>query len=39
MTVVSDSAPAMLREYYRILTGGIEHYGDGRDSVSDARHL
>lgn len=31
MTVVSDSAPAVLREYYRILTGGIESYGDGRD--------
>lgn len=31
MTVVSDSAPAVLRDYYRILTGGIESYGDGRD--------
>jgi hypothetical protein len=31
MAVVSDSAPAVLREYYRILTGGIEAYGDGRD--------
>ncbi|OLF14968.1 nuclear transport factor 2 family protein [Actinophytocola xanthii] len=31
MTVVSDSAPAVLREYYRILTGGIESYGDGWD--------
>lgn len=31
MTVVSDSAPAVLGEYYRILTGGIENYGDGRD--------
>jgi hypothetical protein len=30
MTVVSDSAPAVLKEYYRILTGGIESYGDGR---------
>ncbi|WP_329055039.1 nuclear transport factor 2 family protein [Amycolatopsis sp. NBC_01488] len=31
MTVVSDSAPVVLREYYGILTGGIESYGDGRD--------
>jgi hypothetical protein len=31
MTVVSDSAPPVLREYYRILTGGIESYGNGRD--------
>ncbi|QBS44409.1 nuclear transport factor 2 family protein [Nocardia sp. CS682] len=31
MTVVSDKAPAILREYYRILTGGIENYGDGAD--------
>jgi len=31
MTVVSDSAPAVLKEYYRILTGGIERYGDGRE--------
>ncbi|CAM4528457.1 nuclear transport factor 2 family protein [Nocardia ninae] len=31
MTVVSDNAPAVLREYYRILTGGIENYGDGAD--------
>ncbi|MEQ0558515.1 nuclear transport factor 2 family protein [Amycolatopsis sp. NEAU-NG30] len=29
MAVVSDSAPAVLRDYYRILTGGIENYGDG----------
>ncbi|MGW0246515.1 nuclear transport factor 2 family protein [Nocardia goodfellowii] len=31
MTVVNDHAPAVLREYYRILTGGIENYADGRD--------
>ncbi|MFF3226555.1 nuclear transport factor 2 family protein [Nocardia suismassiliense] len=31
MTVVGDNAPAVLREYYRILTGGIENYGDGGD--------
>ncbi|GAB2661461.1 nuclear transport factor 2 family protein [Nocardia goodfellowii] len=29
MTVVDDRAPAVLREYYRILTGGIENYADG----------
>lgn len=29
MTVVSDSAPSVLRDYYRVLTGGIENYGDG----------
>ncbi|UJW31037.1 nuclear transport factor 2 family protein [Saccharothrix sp. AJ9571] len=31
MTVVNDRAPVVLREYYRILTGGIESYGDGRN--------
>lgn len=31
MTVVGDSAPAVLEEYYRVLTGGIEDYRDGRD--------
>ncbi|WP_283136423.1 nuclear transport factor 2 family protein [Rhizohabitans arisaemae] len=31
MTVVSDSAPSVLRAYYQVLTGGIENYGDGRE--------
>lgn len=31
MTVVSDRAPAVLRAYYQVLTGGIENYGEGRD--------
>ncbi len=29
MTTVGDSAPPVLRSYYDILTGGIEHYGEG----------
>lgn len=33
MTVVSDDAPAVIQAYYRILTGGIETYEDGRDLV------
>lgn len=31
MTVVSDNAPPVLRTYYRVLTGGIENYGDGQE--------
>ncbi|MFC6879444.1 MULTISPECIES: nuclear transport factor 2 family protein [Actinomadura] len=31
MTVVSDTAPSLLRAYYRVLTGGIENYEDGRE--------
>ncbi|GAA1558297.1 hypothetical protein GCM10009678_46640 [Actinomadura kijaniata] len=31
MTVVSDSAPPVIRDYYRVLTGGIESYADGRE--------
>ncbi|MFI0350159.1 nuclear transport factor 2 family protein [Actinomadura sp. 9N407] len=31
MTVVSDTAPSLLRAYYQVLTGGIESYGDGRE--------
>lgn len=29
MTVVSDSAPPVIRAYYQVLTSGIENYGDG----------
>lgn len=29
MSGLSASAPALLREYYDILTGGLESYGDG----------
>lgn len=31
MTVVSDAAPSLLQDYYRVLVSGIDHYGDGRD--------
>ena len=31
MTIVSSSAPALLQHYYRILTGGLEAYGDGAE--------
>ncbi|MFI6510324.1 nuclear transport factor 2 family protein [Streptosporangium sp. NPDC050855] len=31
MTVVGDDAPSVVQAYYRILTGGIETYEDGRD--------
>ncbi|MEV0584463.1 nuclear transport factor 2 family protein [Nonomuraea sp. NPDC050310] len=31
MSVVSTAAPVPLPAYYRILTGGIDAYGDGRD--------
>ncbi|MGI5171528.1 hypothetical protein ACQEU3_45010 [Spirillospora sp. CA-253888] len=31
MTVVGDNAPPVIRAYYQVLTGGIEHYEDGRD--------
>ncbi|MFI6574225.1 hypothetical protein ACIBFB_00385 [Nocardiopsis sp. NPDC050513] len=30
MTVVSDNAPAVIQDYYRVLTGGIDGYEDGR---------
>ncbi|GAA0930307.1 nuclear transport factor 2 family protein [Nonomuraea longicatena] len=30
MAVTSDDAPATLRAYYQILTGGIDTYEDGR---------
>ncbi|MBN6054142.1 nuclear transport factor 2 family protein, partial [Nonomuraea sp. RK-328] len=33
MTVVSDDAPSVIQAYYRVLTGGIENYEDGRDLV------
>jgi hypothetical protein len=33
MAVVSDNAPAALREYYRVLTDGADNYGDGRELV------
>ncbi|MGV9776482.1 nuclear transport factor 2 family protein [Streptosporangium sp. NPDC003464] len=33
MTVVSDDAPSVVRAYYRVLTGGIENYGDGQELV------
>ncbi|MBF6212369.1 nuclear transport factor 2 family protein [Nocardia puris] len=29
MAVVSEHAPEVLRDYYDVLTGGIEKYGDG----------
>jgi hypothetical protein len=31
MTVVGESAPPVIQAYYRVLTGGIENYQDGRD--------
>jgi hypothetical protein len=30
MAVVSDTAPSPLQAYYRVLTGGIDTYDDGR---------
>lgn len=33
MTVVSDSAPSVLKAYYQVLTGGIEDYGDGQELI------
>jgi hypothetical protein len=33
LTVVSDNAPSVIRTYYRILTGGIDNYGDGQELV------
>lgn len=29
MAVLGDGAPPVLQEYYTVLTGGIENYGDG----------
>ncbi|MFG2005335.1 nuclear transport factor 2 family protein [Spirillospora sp. NPDC048911] len=29
MVVVGDDAPSVIQAYYRVLTGGIEDYGDG----------
>lgn len=31
MTIVSGSAPSVLQAYYRVLTGGIDNYEDGRE--------
>jgi hypothetical protein len=31
MTILSSSAPSLLQHYYRILTGGLEAYGDGAE--------
>lgn len=31
MAVVSEHAPEVLRDYYDVLTGGIEKYGDGAE--------
>lgn len=31
MAVVGESAPSVLKEYYGILTGGIESYGEGQE--------
>ncbi|WP_049571723.1 nuclear transport factor 2 family protein [Nonomuraea sp. SBT364] len=31
MNVVSDDAPPEIQAYYRVLTGGIETYGDGAE--------
>ncbi|MGR6919167.1 nuclear transport factor 2 family protein [[Actinomadura] parvosata] len=31
MTVISDTAPSLLKSYYRVLTGGIENYDEGRE--------
>jgi SnoaL-like domain len=33
VAVVSDNAPAALQAYYRVLTGGADNYGDGRELV------
>jgi hypothetical protein len=31
VTVVGESAPPVIQAYYRVLTGGIDNYQDGRD--------
>lgn len=33
MTILSEDAPAVLQSYYRVLTGGIDGYDDGRELV------
>ncbi|WP_219417247.1 hypothetical protein [Pseudonocardia nigra] len=30
-SAVSDNAPPVIQAYYRVLTGGIENYEDGRE--------
>ncbi|TMR91048.1 nuclear transport factor 2 family protein [Nonomuraea basaltis] len=33
MTIVSEDAPAVIKSYYRVVTGGVEDYDDGRELV------